>query len=672
MATLDYGFFRVAAASLPLRVADPGWNAKLIIEAMQNAEGQGVRLLVLPELCLTGYTCADLFHQETLLRAAEEALGTVLSETKDWDVIAVLGLPVRLENQLFNCAAVIGRGSLLGLVPKSYVPGYGEFYEERWFSPASALTRQFVTFAERYAPAGADLLFRAARREDAKGKSFSGETAVQGDEPVIFGIEICEDLWVPSPPSVCLAQAGALVICNLSGSNEIISKHRYRSDLVRTQSARLCAAYVYAGTGVCESTTDLVFGGSVLIAENGSILAEGKRFARTTEMVVCDIDAGRLLNTRMRLTSFMDESKNESKTSAAFRYIGCALPEKPLKNLRRFVDPHPFVPADPETRNERCDEIFAIQTAGLAKRLEHTKCKTAVIGVSGGLDSTLALLVTVKTFDLLALPREGIIAITMPGFGTTDRTYTNAVALIQSLGVSFREIDIKPACLQHFKDIGHDPEVHDLTYENAQARIRTLVLMDTANKYGGLVIGTGDLSELALGWCTYNGDHISMYAVNVSIPKTLVKYLVAWVADNVADEKTRAVLASVLDTPISPELLPPDEAGKIKQKTEDILGPYEAHDFFLYHFFRYGASPEKILFLAKEAFRNLPSKEHPYTEQNLRAWLRVFLKRFFSQQFKRSCIPDGPKVGTVSLSPRGDWRMPSDATAEAWLAELEK
>jgi NAD+ synthase (glutamine-hydrolysing) len=649
MAVLDYGFFRTAGASLPLRVADPRWNAGIIVEAMKTAEDEGARLLVLPELCLTGYTCADLFHQETLLCAAEQALGAVLSETKDLDVVAALGLPLRLDNQLFNCAALIQRGILLGLVPKAYLPGYGEFYEERWFSPASALRRSELRFAQRTVPIGTDLLFRAEGRED-----------------LLFGVEICEDLWAPSPPGTWLAQAGALIICNLSGSNEIISKHGYRSDLVRTQSARLCAAYVYTGAGVCESTTDLVFGGSVLIAENGNILAEGKRFSRKTEMTVCDIDADRLLNTRTRLGPFM-----EGASGGAFRYIGFALPEKPLRNLRRGVDPHPFVPSDPGRRNERCEEIFDIQTAGLAKRLEHTKCKTAVIGVSGGLDSTLALLVTVKTFDLLGLPREGVIAITMPGFGTTGRTYANALAMMDSLGVTRREIDIKPACLRHFEDICHDPEVHDLTYENVQARMRTLVLMDMANKHGGLVIGTGDLSELALGWCTYNGDHMSMYGVNVSIPKTLVKYLVAWVADNVADEKTRTVLASVMDTPISPELLPPDEAGKIRQKTEDILGPYEAHDFFLYHFFRYGAPPEKILFLAKEAFKYLPSKEQPYTEQNLRAWLRVFLKRFFSQQFKRSCIPDGPKVGTVSLSPRGDWRMPSDAAVEAWLERVE-
>jgi NAD+ synthase (glutamine-hydrolysing) len=659
MAVPGYGFFRTAGASLPLKIADPQWNANLIIEAMKNAEDSGARLLVLPELCVTGYTCADLFHQETLLCAAEAALEEILSATKDWGLAAALGLPVRLENQLFNCAAVIQRGSLLGLVPKTFLPNYGEFYEERWFSPASALRTDSTRYARRKTPIGTGLLFRAENCEN-----------------LVFGVEICEDLWTPSPPGARLAEAGALIICNLSGSNEIISKHGYRRDLVRTQSAKLCAAYIYAGTGVCESTTDLVFGGSVLIAENGSILAEGKRFSRQTEITVCDIDAEKLLNTRMRLTSFMEDAGNGPVAGASapggFRYAGFAMPEKPLKNLLRPVDPHPFVPADPKTRDERCEEIFAIQTAGLAGRLEHTKCKTAVIGVSGGLDSTLALLVTVNTFDLLGLPREGIIAVTMPGFGTTDHTYTNAVQMIKSLKVTFKEIDIKPSCLQHFKDLGHDPLVHDLTYENAQARVRTLILMDMANKYGGLVIGTGDLSELALGWCTYNGDHMSMYAVNVSIPKTLVKYLVAWVADNVAGENTREVLVSVMDTPISPELLPPDEAGKIKQKTEDILGPYEAHDFFLYHFFRYGAPPEKILFLAKEAFRELPSKENPYTERNLRAWLRVFLRRFFSQQFKRSCIPDGPKVGTVSLSPRGDWRMPSDAAVEAWLARLEE
>jgi NAD+ synthase (glutamine-hydrolysing) len=411
-----------------------------------------------------------------------------------------------------------------------------------------------------------------------------------------------------------------------------------------------------------------VFGGSVLIAENGSLLAEGPRFSRKTEMIVCDIDVDKLLNTRMRLTSFMEEP---ARGTDNFRYVSFTLSKKPVQNLCRRVGPHPFVPSNLKTRDERCEEIFAIQTAGLAKRLEHTRCACAVIGVSGGLDSTLALLVTVKTFDLLELPRAGIIAITMPGFGTTDRTYTNAVEMIKSLGVTFQEVDIKPSCLQHFKDIEHDPSAHDVTYENVQARERTRILMDTANKHGGLVIGTGDLSELALGWCTYNGDHMSMYGVNVSIPKTLVKYLVAWVAGDVADAKTRGILVSVMDTPISPELLPPDKAGKIKQKTEDILGPYEVHDFFLYHFFRYGAPPDKILFLAKEAFKELPSASAPYSEQNLRAWLRVFLRRFFSQQFKRSCIPDGPKVGTVSLSPRGDWRMPSDAAAEAWLARLE-
>jgi NAD+ synthase (glutamine-hydrolysing) len=654
MAKLDYGFFRTAGASLPLRVADPAYNAEHIVDVMKQAEAEDTRLLVLPELCITGYTCADLFHQDALLAAAENSLKRILSATKDRDVIAVLGLPVALENQLFNCAAVIQRGALLGLVPKSYLPGYGEFYEERWFSPASALRRRSVTFAEREVPIGTDLLFRA-----------------EGNDEIIFGVEICEDLWVLSPPSTALARGGAVLICNISGSNEIISKHLYRRDLVKVQSARCCAGYIYAGTGVLESTTDLVFGGPVMVAENGIILAEGRRFSRKTELVICDIDADRLLNTRRRLTSFMEGPGMPPEAEGRFRFVNFALPGKPLEKPRREIDPHPFVPADPKTRDERCEEIFAIQTAGLAKRLEHTRCKTAVIGVSGGLDSTLALLVTVKTFDLLEIPREGIIALTMPGFGTTDRTYTNAVELIKALSVTLREVDIRPSCAQHFKDIGHDPSVHDVTYENVQARERTRILMDIANKHGGLVIGTGDLSELALGWCTYNGDHMSMYGVNVSIPKTLVKYLVAWAADNVADEKTRLLLVSVMDTPISPELLPPDEAGKIKQKTEDILGPYEVHDFFLYHFFRYGAPPDKILFLARRAFRDLPAKDAPYTEKNLRDWLRVFLRRFFSQQFKRSCIPDGPKVGTISLSPRGDWRLPSDADAAVWLERLE-
>ena len=643
MTALPYGFFRVAAASVPLRVADPAFNGKIIIETITKAASEDVRLLVLPELCVTGYACADLFHQDTLLRAAESALEEILAATKKIDTVAVVGLPVAADNRLFNCAAVVQRGSLLGVVPKTSLPGYGEFYEERWFSPAPRESGMTAALAGREAPFGTDILFRSS-----------------GDGNVVFGVEICEDLWAPAPPSTQQALAGALVICNPSASNETIGKHAYRRDLVRIQSARCAAGYVYAGAGVHESTTDLVFGGACIAAENGILLAEGRRFSRDAELTLCDFDTDRLKNERRRITSFMDGPA----VRTPFRFAEFELPAKRMKGLFRRVDPNPFVPADPKVRDERCDEIFSIQTAGLAKRLEHTGCRTAVIGVSGGLDSTLALLVTVKTFDLIGLPRAGIIAVTMPGFGTTDLTYTNALELMASLGVTVREIDIRPACLRHFEDIGHDPAVHDTTYENVQARERTQILMDIANKAGGLVIGTGDLSELALGWCTYNGDHMSMYGVNASVPKTLVKYLVSWAADNVADPKTRKILLSVLETPISPELLPPDEYGKIRQKTEDILGPYEVHDFFLYHFFRYGAPPGKILFLASRAF------EGRHDEKALRAWLRVFLRRFFAQQFKRSCMPDGPKVGTVSLSPRGDWRMPSDAESAAWLTEL--
>jgi NAD+ synthase (glutamine-hydrolysing) len=652
MKSLPYGFFRAATASVPLRVADPAYNIGPVEAAVESAASRDVRLLVFPELCITGYSCGDLFHQETLLRAADAALESLLLKTASLDVVAVVGLPVPLDNRLFNCAAVVQSGRVLGVVPKSFLPGYGEFYEERWFSPGSAASSGSVFLAGREVPFGTDLLFRAA-----------------GNGAVKFGIEICEDLWAPLPPSGFQALAGALVLCNPSASNEVVGKHRYRSDLARLQSGRCAAAYLYAGSGVHESTTDLVFGGASLIAENGVLLAEGRRFSRDTDLTLADIDLDRLANERRRLTPFMDSVLSCGKTGGtqappAFRSVEFSLPEKPLKKLYRTVDPRPFVPADPKVRDERCEEIFSIQTAGLAKRIEASRVETAVIGISGGLDSTLALLVTVKTFDLLGLPRERILALTMPGFGTTEGTLRNARELMRSLGVSIREIDIRPACLLHFKDIGHDPEVHDTTYENVQARERTQLLMDTANKHRGLVIGTGDLSELALGWCTYNGDHMSMYAVNGSIPKTLVRYLVSWAAENVAEEAARTVLKAVLDTPISPELLPPDTEGKIRQKTEDILGPYEAHDFFLYHFFRYGAPPDKILHLACRAFEGV------YDEKTLRKWLVIFLKRFFSQQFKRSCMPDGPKVGTVSLSPRGDWRMPSDAEASAWLETL--
>ncbi len=648
MTSIPYGFFRAAAASIPLRVGAAAFNAEIIVRTARTAAEEDVRLLVLPELCVTGYSCGDLFHQDTLLKSAEKALGDILSGTENLDTVIVIGFPAAAGNGLFNCAAAIQRGLILGVVPKIHLPNYAEFYEERWFSSGASAPAGSITLAGKTVPFGTDLLFRA-----------------DGDDGAAFGIEICEDLWAPAPPSTRLALEGALVICNPSASNETVGKHAYRRDLVRQQSGRCAAGYIYAGAGVHESTTDLVFGGSALIAENGTMLAEGRRFSRDGEIVVRDIDLEKLKNERRRLSAFTDirGGRGGADGSRAFRSAGFSLPPKPLKKLHRGVDPHPFVPADPRLRDERCEEIFAIQTAGLAKRMEHTRCRTAVIGVSGGLDSTLALLVIVKTFDLIGAAREGILAVTMPGFGTTDQTYDNAVELMRTLGVTMREIDIRPACLRHFEDIGHDPEVHDTTYENVQARERTQILMDLANKHGGMVIGTGDLSELALGWCTYNGDHMSMYGVNASIPKTLVRYLVAWAADNVADAAAKKVLQAVLDTPISPELLPPDTSGRIRQKTEDILGPYEVHDFFLYQFFRYGAPPDKILFLARKAF------DGKYDEKTLKSWLRVFLRRFFGQQFKRSCMPDGPKVGSVSLSPRGDWRMPSDADAAAWLAD---
>ncbi|HPD00685.1 MAG TPA: NAD(+) synthase, partial [Acetivibrio sp.] len=518
------------------------------------------------------------------------------------------------------------------------------FYEQRWFASGKNAVNNTVFLCGQEVPFGNDLLF-----EDA-------------GENICFGVELCEDLWVPVPPSAYQTMAGALLIFNLSASNEVIGKYEYRKELVRQQSAKCLAGYVYTSSGINESTTDVVFGGHALICEDGTLLSESKRFESDEQLIFSDIDSQRLMNDRRKNTSFM-ELWNES--SKSFRKVRVELPKYKTEGLMRYVAPHPFVPSNEKSRDERCSEIFSIQTAALQKRIKHTGLKHAVIGISGGLDSTLALLVTAKAIDNLGIPRKNIVAVTMPGFGTTDVTYSNAMELMKSMKVDIREIDIKAACIQHFKDIGHDPAVHDVTYENVQARERTQILMDIANKEGGLVIGTGDLSELALGWCTYNGDHMSMYSVNCSIPKTLVRYLVRWIADNVADERSKNVLIKILETPISPELLPPDEKGNIQQKTEDIIGPYELHDFFMYHMLRYGATPEKIAFLAEKAF------EGKYSKETIKKWLTVFIKRFFSQQFKRSCLPDGPKVGTISLSPRGDWRMPSDAVASSWLSELE-
>ena len=640
---MDYGFVKVAAAVPELKIAGCSFNAGKIMEMLKEAEAAGVQIVAFPELSLTAYTCGDLFQQQLLLQEAMSGLSKVAEGTKSLNILAIVGLPLLVDNQLFNCAAVLQNGRILGIVPKTYIPGYKEFYEERWFAPGNHTKSIEIELFGEKVQFGTDLLFES-----------------KGQYNVCFGIEICEDLWAPIPPSSYQAIAGATILFNLSASNEIIGKYEYRRELVRQQSGKCIAGYIYTSSGVDESTTDVVYGGHALIAENGGLLNESERFLRKGHMIVSEIDVQKLQNDRIKDTSFM-----EGILFRSFRKIGFKLNELRKELLTRRIAPHPFVPSDENVRDIRCKEIFSIQTAGLARRLAHTGMKNAVVGVSGGLDSTLALIVTAKTFDMLDIPRGNIIAVTMPGFGTTDTTYENAIQLIKSIKAEFREINIKQACMQHFVDIGHDPSIHDVTYENVQARERTQILMDIANKQNGLVIGTGDLSELALGWCTYNGDHMSMYSVNCSIPKTLIKYLVRWAADNMEEKTAAEVLQRILDTPITPELLPPDKMGKIQQKTEDIIGPYELHDFFLYHTMRYGASPAKLLFLAGEAFKG------SYDKDVIKAWLKVFYRRFFSQQFKRSCLPDGPKVGTISLSPRGDWRMPSDASAELWLKELE-
>lgn len=640
---MDYGFIKVAAAVPELKIADCIFNVEKIVEMLKEAEESGVQIVVFPELSLTAYTCGDLFQQQLLLQEALNGLRKVAESTRSLNILAIVGIPLLVDNQLFNCAAVVQEGRILGIVPKTYIPGYKEFYEERWFASGNhAKSGEADLFGERI-PFGTDLLFEAKSQHN-----------------ICFGVEICEDLWAPIPPSSYQAIAGAALIFNLSASNEIIGKYEYRRELVCQQSGKCIGGYIYTSSGIDESTTDVVYGGHALIAENGGLLQESERFLRKGHIIVSEIDVQKLQNDRIKDTSFM-----EGILSRSFRKVSFSLNEMQNELLTRHVEPHPFVPSNETIRDVRCKEIFSIQTAGLARRMVHTGMKRAVVGVSGGLDSTLALIVTAKTFDMLGIPRENIIAVTMPGFGTTDTTYDNAVQLIQSIKAEFHEINIKQACLQHFKDIGHDPSIHDVTYENVQARERTQILMDIANKQNGLVIGTGDLSELALGWCTYNGDHMSMYSVNCSIPKTLIKYLVRWASYNMTEKAAAEVLQRILDTPITPELLPPDKKGKIQQKTEDIIGPYELHDFFLYHTLRYGASPKKVLFLAGQAFKG------SYDENAIKGWLKVFYKRFFQQQFKRSCLPDGPKVGTISLSPRGDWRMPSDASVQMWLKELE-
>ena len=639
---MNYGFVKVAAAVPHVQVADCFYNIQQIESLMRQAAEKGVQLIAFPEMSVTAYTCLDLFAQQTLLRNTEQALLKLVSDTADLNILAITGAPLGTGNRLINAAIAFQSGKILGVVPKTYIPNYKEFQEKRWFTSATELQETTIRIGNNDYPMDNHLLFTA------------GQVAV--------GIEICEDLWVPIPPSSLLAMKGANIIFNISASNELIGKHNYLSSLICQQSARCIAGYVYASSGFGESSTDLVFAGNGIIAENGNLLAKSPRFTMEEQLVVSEIDIETLQNDRMVNNSFMrgaaDLLKKETQT------IDFEVRVSDGFCLTRPVDPHPFTPSG-DALKERCEEIFQIQVAGLAKRILHAHAQTAVVGISGGLDSTLALLVTVMTFDALKMPREQIIGITMPGFGTTGRTYNNAVNLIRSLGVTLKEISIKEACLQHFKDIDHDPSVHDVTYENSQARERTQILMDVANQENGLVIGTGDLSELALGWATYNGDHMSMYGVNGSIPKTLVRYLVEWVANNRVDEASRLTLLDIVDTPISPELIPADENGNIKQKTEDLVGPYELHDFFLYHFLRFGSHPSKIYFLAQIAFAGV------YDNATIKKWLYTFFRRFFQQQFKRSCLPDGPKVGSVSLSPRGDWRMPSDAVSRLWLEEIE-
>lgn len=643
--TDTFGFVRVAAGVPRVRVADTAFNAAQAAALARAAHEAGVHLLVLPECALSGYTANDLLQQRALLDGARAALLALCAETASCDTVIIAGLPLALDNQLFNCAAVLLHGAVLGIVPKTFIPGYKEFYEQRWFTSGADALAESVDLGGVSVPFGTDLLFRA-----------------EGPASFAFGVELCEDLWSPVPPSSMHALAGATLLCNLSASDELVAKADYRTQLVRQQSARCIAGYVFASAGTGESTTDVVFGGHAMIAENGVMLAENARFEREPVLLIADVDTARLLHDRRTTTSF--------STAAAEHAPSCRIVDFSLQQsrwqtpLRRSITPLPFVPADPAERATRCAEIFNIQTAALAKRLEHCSMRRVVLGVSGGLDSTLALLVAVTTFDLLGYDRRDIHALTMPGFGTSSRTRSNVDALCAALGVSCEAIDIRPVCTQIFKDIGHDPQQHDVTYENVQARARTLLLMNRANQLGALQLGTGDLSELALGWCTYSGDHISMYNVNCGVPKTLVRYVIAWVAETHCDPRARQVLTDVLDTPISPELLPPGADGAITQKTEDAIGPYELHDFFLYHTVRCGAPPRVTLLLAAQAFQGR------YTREVILHWLRVFYTRFFAHQFKRSCVPDGPKVGSVSLSPRGDWRMPSDASPATWLAEL--
>ena len=647
---MKYGYATVAAAIPSVKVADTDYNVAEMSKMIADAEERGVEIIVFPELSVTGYTCQDLFRSDILLRRAEESLISLLNDTRKMDIISIVGMPVAVDGLLLNCAVVIQQGTVLGIIPKTYLPNYSEFYEKRWFASSQDITGEHTIY---FASSPVVISFRP--------KIF---TTCDG---VKFGIEICEDVWAPVPPSNNLALAGADIIFNLSASDELIGKHAYLRSLLSQQSARTISGYVYASSGFGESTQDVVYGGNAIIVENGKMLAEARRFSLQPQLEIQQIDIDRLRTERRSNTTFV----NAQRHGEADVIMTKSVTSYSDFTLLHPVEAQPFIPKTNDM-SASCEEILNIQMSGLAKRLHHTGCKHVVVGISGGLDSTLALLVCVRTFDYLSLDRRGIYGITMPGFGTTDRTHDNAVSLMASLGVTSVEIPIAKSVTQHFEDIGHDISVHDVTYENGQARERTQILMDYANKVNGMVIGTGDLSELALGWATYNGDHMSMYGVNASIPKTLIRHLVSYVASNDVDEKSRATLLDIIDTPISPELIPADENGNIKQKTEDLVGPYVLHDFFLYNYLRFGFSPARLLLMAEKAFDGSHPDAGTFDRATILHWMHTFFRRFFAQQFKRSCLPDGPKVGSVSLSPRGDWRMPSDACSHLWIDEIEK
>lgn len=632
------GFLKVCAVSPRVTVAGVQSNLNAALQEIEKANKNKVQILVFPELFLSGYTCGDLFLQTALQDACKSALTAVCRATENSALVVVIGLPLKFGASLYNCAAVVQNGMVVAVIPKTYIPNYNEYYEKRWFASGDGVNGTFKLN-------GQEVPF--------------GQTLIRLSDDAVLGVEICEDLWTPSSPGTSLALSGANIIVNLSASNEVVTKNDYRKNLICMQSAKDFCAYIYASAGVGESTTDLVFSGACTVAENGALLSEGERFAFNGSMAEACIDIEKLNAERAHNTSFTDAAKKlKEKLSEVSTPVEVS--DLEYNEVNRSFDPHPFVPSDSAEKDERCREILSIQSHALAKRMSHIGAKKAIIGISGGLDSTLALLVTARALKILNLPNENMICVTMPGFGTTDRTYQNAVDLIHAFGATFMEISIRNAARGHMADIGHDESVHDITYENTQARERTQILMDLANKHGAVLVGTGDLSELALGWCTYNADHMSMYGVNAGVPKTLVRHLVRNEAQQLPEEISK-ILNDILDTPVSPELLPPDENGNIQQKTEETLGPYEVHDFYLYHFLRFGTRPEKLLFMASRAFAGI------YTEEQLKNWLKLFVRRFFTNQFKRSCLPDGPKVGSVSLSPRGDWRMPSDADCSVWL-----